>query len=120
MTAHDLLSQLREKGVEVKTSGDDRLIIDAPKGTITEDLRAALAANKAELLEILKAEQAGDEPAAVSSQVVEPITSASNAPKEPVMTAAPKDEDAIAAASAAEEIKQLEVELMRLRTEEAA
>src|SRR5438132_246336 len=40
MTAHDLLSQLSEKGVEVKTSGDDRLVIDAPKGTITEALRA--------------------------------------------------------------------------------
>jgi hypothetical protein len=55
MTAHDLLSQLREKGVEVKTSGDDRLVIDAPKGTITEDLRKALAAHKADLIQILKA-----------------------------------------------------------------
>ena len=43
MTAHDLLLQLRAKGVEVRTSGDDRLVIDAPKGTITEDLRSALA-----------------------------------------------------------------------------
>ena len=57
MTAHELLAQLREKGVEVKTSGDDRLVIDAPKGTITEELRSALSAHKAELLQILKAEQ---------------------------------------------------------------
>src|SRR5882762_5998005 len=57
MTAHDLLAQLRQKGVEVKTSGDDRLVIDAPKGTVTEELRSALSANKAELLRILKAEQ---------------------------------------------------------------
>ena len=48
MTAHDLLLQLREKGVEIKTSGDDRLVIDAPKGTITEELRSALSAHKAE------------------------------------------------------------------------
>ncbi len=59
MTARDLLLQLRAKGVEVKTSGNDRLVIDAPKGIINEDLRSALAANKAELLRILKAEQAG-------------------------------------------------------------
>src|SRR5437879_5421966 len=57
MTAHDLLAQLRQKGVEVRTSGDDRLVIDAPKGTVTEELRSALSANKAELLRILKAEQ---------------------------------------------------------------
>ena len=57
MTAHDLLSELRAKGVEVRTSGDDRLVIDAPKGTITEDLKSALSAHKAELLRILKAEQ---------------------------------------------------------------
>src|SRR5947207_6586140 len=56
MTAHELLSQLRAKGVELKTSGGDRLVIDAPKGTVTEDLRAALSANKAELLQILNME----------------------------------------------------------------
>ena len=54
MTAHELLSELRAKGVEVSSSGDGRLVIDAPKGTITEDLRSSLAAHKAELLEILE------------------------------------------------------------------
>src|SRR5207237_1225611 len=58
MTAHELLSQLRAKGVAVKTSGDDRLVIDAPKGTITEELRTALSANKVALLKILKDEEA--------------------------------------------------------------
>ncbi len=57
MTARNLLSELRKKGVEVRTSGDDRLVIDAPKGAITPELRSALAAHKAELLQILKNEQ---------------------------------------------------------------
>jgi len=43
MTAHELLSQLRARGVEVKTSGDDRLVIDAPRGTVNEELRAGSA-----------------------------------------------------------------------------
>src|SRR2546423_15363003 len=53
MTAHELLSQLRARGVQVKTSGDNRLVIDAPRGTVNEELRSALTANKAELLQIL-------------------------------------------------------------------
>src|SRR6185503_16207768 len=52
MSPRELLVELREKGVEVKANGD-RLVIDAPKGAITPDLRDALAANKAALLEIL-------------------------------------------------------------------
>ena len=54
MTAHELLSELRAKGVEVSSSGDGRLVIDAPKGTITEDLRSSLSAHKSELLKILE------------------------------------------------------------------
>ena len=136
MTAHDLLSQLREKGVEVKTSGDDRLVIDAPKGTITEDLRSALAAHKAELMQILKAEQTGNrssaavsaapelqptatEMAPTASEPVSPAPELAPAAFEaPAMTSATQDEDAAVAASTAEEITQLEAELMRLRTEE--
>src|SRR5207302_662319 len=57
MTDHELLTELRLKGVEIKASSEDRLVIDAPKGTITEELRAALTGNKADLLTILKAEQ---------------------------------------------------------------
>jgi hypothetical protein len=134
MTAHDLLSQLREKGVEVKTSGDDRLVIDAPKGTITQDLRSALSTHKAELLQILKAEQTGAGPSAAVSEAPEPVSPSPKlepaAPKvmspalaeaafeAPAMTSATQVEDAIVAASTAEEITQLETELMSLRTEE--
>ena len=44
MTARNLLTLLREKGVQIRTSGADRLVIDAPKGTITPQLREELAA----------------------------------------------------------------------------
>ena len=138
MTAHDLLSQLREKGVEVKTSGDDRLVIDAPKGTVTEELRTALSAHKAELLQILKAEQTANVEAAASEppeliatppelvpvmpEVVSSpqVESEAAAPEAPAITLVEQDDDAIVAASDAQEITQLEAELMRLRTEEEA
>jgi len=131
MTAHDLLSQLRQKGVEVKISGDDRLVIDAPKGTVTEDLRSALSANKAELLRILKAEQAAnakaDElpeliptapPIARPAPEVGPAAAAKPVPAALKAPALMEDEDETIAASTTEEITQLEAELMRLRTEE--
>ncbi|MGZ5436863.1 MAG: TubC N-terminal docking domain-related protein, partial [Pyrinomonadaceae bacterium] len=54
MSARELLVQLQEKGVDVKANGDRR-VIDAPRGAITPDLRDALSANKAELLQILTA-----------------------------------------------------------------
>jgi hypothetical protein len=141
MTAHDLLKLLREKGVEVKTSGDDRLVIDAPKGTITDDLRSALSSHKAELLQVLKAEQAGNVASAAVTDAAEPLPAspasapaaaeldwrlpllAATAPEvepatsaTPATTAATPDRDASAGAAA--EIAQLESELMRLRIEE--
>ena len=75
MSARELLLQLREKGVEVKANGD-RLVIDAPRGAITPDLRDALSANKAELLQILTAppiERTAPRPEPVSAQ--EPVAS---------------------------------------------
>lgn len=134
MTAHDLLSQLRQKGVEVNTSGDNRLVIDAPKGTITEELRSALAAHKVEILQILKAEQAGkksDAPVAKAPQSVpvepEAPKTVAVAPTGPEVGEIPLAEpsphqakEAQVAASTADEITQLEAELMRLRTEEEA
>jgi hypothetical protein len=45
-------------GVEVKASSADHLIVDAPKGVLTPNLRNSLAAHKAELLLILKSEKA--------------------------------------------------------------
>ena len=102
MTAQNLLSQLREKGVELKTSDGDRLVIDAPKGTITDELRDALKTHKSELLQILKSEnapkppaipvteiepQVADQPATVSS--VSPIEKQVATPTEPPRVADP-------------------------------
>src|SRR6266478_1440076 len=116
MTAHELLSQLRARGVEVKTSGDDRLVIDAPRGTVNEELRAALSANKAGLLQILKDESIEAEaPASAEATAPEPALS-------PVLEAPapPPHVDDQIAASTAEEIGQLQAELMRFRIDEEA
>src|SRR5688572_16777740 len=124
MSARELLLQLREKGVDVKANGD-RLVIDAPRGAITPDLRDALTANKAELLQILNAppiERAAPKPqqapfrergASPEPAAIQPERAASSRPLEPQPTS-PE------ASSVVEEIKQLEVELVRLRTEEEA
>jgi len=120
MTAHELLSQLRAKGVELKTSGDDRLIIDAPKGTITEELRNALSAHKADLLQILKTEQAQSRQSNAESRIAaQPPTTPARTGASRAPVASP-DETTLVAASTAEEIAQLQTELMRLRTEEEA
>jgi hypothetical protein len=128
MTAHDLLSQLRQKGVEVKTSGDDRLVIDAPRGTINEGLRSALSAHKAELLQILKAEASGNKSEASRLEVPRfaPETAAV-APAAPqvgeipsVKSSGKQAGEAEVSASTAYEIDQLQAELMRLRTDEEA
>ena len=116
MTAHELLSQLREKGVELKTAGEDRLVVDAPKGTITPELRSALAENKAELLKILSAqtpEPAPDVPEATAPPAALP-TQPGFQPSSAVESVSQEE------LSAAEEIRQLETELIRLRAEEEA
>lgn len=110
MSARSLLSLLREKGVEVKTSGADRLVIDAPKGAITPELRSELAANKADLLRILQSEQ----PSARTS--IEPGRLSMSA-LEAVSTTPISD---LKKATANEEIAGLEAELARLRMEEQA
>src|SRR5262245_36724393 len=101
MTAQDLLSQLRAKGVEVSRSGDDRLVIDAPKGTITDELRKSLAAHKAELLEILR------QPAMVEPEPEPPPVAESRTPLPVIEAPSPASEDGSIAASVAEEIAQL-------------
>src|SRR5207248_3668280 len=103
MTAHELLSQLRARGVEVKTSGDDRLVIDAPRGTVNEELRAALSANKAGLLQILKSENIQAETPSAEPTPPEPAHS-------PVLEAPapPRHVEDQIAASTAEEIGQLQ------------
>src|SRR5207247_8338215 len=123
---HDLLSQLREKGVEVKTTGDDRLVIDAPRGTITEELRTALSAHKAELLQMLNAEKNTTAPAPLSEPPALVPTAPENVSAPLLATAPPEaaeplpvreaartttathDEDATIAASAAGERAQLQ------------
>jgi hypothetical protein len=120
MTAHELLSQLRAKGVELKTSGGDRLIIDAPKGTITQELRDALAAYKADLLQILKSEQEQNQEPTADSRVDAYLTGRPVQAEVARAQVLAPDESALVAASTAEEIAQLQSELMRLRTEEEA
>src|SRR5438270_2436156 len=133
MTAHELLTELRSKGVEIKASSEDRLVIDAPKGTITEELRTALTGNKADLLTILKAEQVqGAE--AVSQPEVRSVRVPEQSPvggMESLATAAPSlpsvpasvSQPAVTpqpASAVSEEIARLEAELTRLQTEETA
>ena len=51
-----LLTELRSFGVEL-TVEDLQLTVDAPAGTVTEDLRAALIENKTSLLKLLTRER---------------------------------------------------------------
>ena len=116
MTARNLLSELREKGVEVKASGDDRLVINAPKGAITPELRSALAAHKVELLQILKSEPQPPEP--IAPAPAELKTHAPEVAAAPIDSTQTADEDASPASLATEETRQLEAELIRLKAEE--
>ena len=56
MTARALLGKLRDLGV-VLTAYGDRLHVDAPAGSITDHIRAALVENKPRLLRLLELEQ---------------------------------------------------------------
>ncbi|HSP63735.1 MAG TPA: hypothetical protein VLQ90_12180, partial [Pyrinomonadaceae bacterium] len=121
MTARNLLSELRQKGIEVRNSGDDRLVIDAPKGAITPELRSALAAHKVELLQILKSERQPPAPiarAAIAPARAELKAAAPEVAGAPVALIKPADEAGSPASLATEEIKQLEAELIRLQGEE--
>jgi hypothetical protein len=143
MSAYNLLSDLRQAGVVVKASGNDRLVVDAPKGALTAEMRAALAEHKKELLAILTVtgEQqavAPTTPAQVRetmpSQVVRPEAFNSPrrtqqpevsgiAPETPVRTqvasliapAAPDSSDSIE-----DKIRRLEQEAAQLRAQQDA
>jgi hypothetical protein len=52
MTAAALLTELRNRGAAVAVVGD-RLRVEAPVGTVTPEMREALAAHKPELLRLL-------------------------------------------------------------------
>src|SRR5215471_15723769 len=133
MTAHELLSQLRARGVEVKTSGDDRLVIDAPRGTITEEMRTELSANKAALIQILKDEEVNALPVkpvsapppvftAPAPQTL-PVPQAAPAPVAPPAAPTPHIPATLkepVVDSRAQEIAALQAELGKLRADEAA
>jgi tubulysin polyketide synthase-like protein len=55
MKPSDLLTELHSRGVTVSLNGE-RLHVDAPAGTLTPDLRAALVAHKSALLTLLRVE----------------------------------------------------------------
>src|ERR1043166_1930783 len=139
MTAHELLSQLRAKGVDIKSSGEGRLVIDAPRGTITDDLRTALSANKLALIQILKDEDASAQIAVETNRSLAPesaspshqaITSVQNLVQqpepaysmEPIASSkeptTPRRNDI--ADNTAAEVARLQNDLMRLRSDEAA
>lgn len=58
MNAKEYLSQLRERGINVRLSGNGGLIVHVPVGAeFSEDLRRVLPRYNAELLQILRSEQ---------------------------------------------------------------
>ena len=57
MNATTLLTDLRNRGIRLSVAGE-RLSVDAPKGAMTADLRAALVEHKAGLLRLLNAQDA--------------------------------------------------------------
>src|SRR5436853_4537217 len=108
MTARELLTQLKEKSIDVKANGD-RLVIDAPKGTVTPELRAALAEHKADLMKILNT-PAVEEPLS-PVKIATPVAEAA-AETRPISRARE-----VATSSIEEEIKTLQHEVARLRAE---
>jgi TubC N-terminal docking domain len=60
MRVPSLLVRLRATGVSISGEGE-RLVIDAPKGVITAELRAEVASMKFEILRLLEAEAAAAE-----------------------------------------------------------
>ena len=53
MNARAVLTELREQDIRVSACGE-RLLIDAPAGALTDDLRAVLTENKSEILAALE------------------------------------------------------------------
>src|SRR2546422_2968662 len=125
MTAYNLLSELRQAGVVVKASGTDRLVVDAPKGALTPDLRTALATHKKELLAILMvteqkpAPEVGlaHEPSVLETRSVAPREAAPPAPlpvQSSIQSPAPNPVRS-PTESIEEKIRSLEQEAARLR-----
>ncbi|MDX6612777.1 MAG: TubC N-terminal docking domain [Blastocatellia bacterium] len=121
MSAYNLLSELRQAGVVVKASGNDRLVVDAPKGALTPEMRTALADHKKELLAILTVtdEQPAPAPAEPSRSnvaVAPPLAvadSRSTLQSEAAVTPEPTD-------NIEDKIRRLEKEAAQLRAQQEA
>jgi amino acid adenylation domain-containing protein len=60
MNIIELLTELRERDVQLRAVGDDRLQMRAPQGVVTPELRAALATHKTEILRLLRDAENGN------------------------------------------------------------
>ena len=60
MTGQALWNRLRQRDVRLEATGN-RLIVNAPEGMLTSDLRETLRSHKSELLAILRRESAAAE-----------------------------------------------------------
>ena len=125
-----MLSELRQAGVVVKASGTDRLVVDAPRGALTPDLRTALATHKKELLAILMvteqkaATEVGlaHEPSVLETLSVAPYEAITPAPpsfQSSIQSPAPSPVQS-PTESIEEKIRGLEQEAARLRAEQEA
>ena len=56
MNAATLIEDLKRRGVRLRVEGD-QLVVDAPRGLLTNEITAALAAHKPELLRSLPSDQ---------------------------------------------------------------
>src|SRR5687767_1764328 len=72
MTAQSLMRRCAELGIKLtlRSEDDGRLVVDAPKGTLTADLRDALTERKPDLIAILKTQ------AQAASRVRQPLPEA--------------------------------------------
>jgi amino acid adenylation domain-containing protein len=71
MNLHSLLTHLSNQGVKLAVNGDS-LLVDAPKGVMTQQLRDALTDNKAEILLLLRQHGTGRSSATLPAIVPAP------------------------------------------------
>ncbi|CAO3437382.1 amino acid adenylation domain-containing protein [Azospirillum endophyticum] len=71
MSLEELLSSLDRQGIRLSTR-DGRLVVDAPAGSLTEELRGQLAARKGDLLTLL--DRNGDRPALADGMTADGMT----------------------------------------------
>jgi amino acid adenylation domain-containing protein len=71
MDLHSLLTNLSNKGIKLSVNGDS-LLVDAPKGVMTQQLRDSLAEHKAEILLMLRQYDAGTSSAVLPTIVPAP------------------------------------------------